>query len=345
MDCDMRIVWANQAVVTQEGNELAISIGEKCYEVWHGYTEPCRDCPVFTVLQTGQVSEGVVVYPDGRYWKMTGSPVYDKSGQIIGVLGTALEITDLKKAESELKKLNEELEVRVRERTEELSRANKELAAFTYSVSHDLRSPLRGISGFTEAVLEDYEEKLNGQGRDYLERVLKATARMNELIDDLLKLSRVTRQEIHKHQVDLSAMVTAYAVYLQEEAPDRRVEFRVQPGCTVIGDAALLRIALENLINNAWKYTGKNEQALIEFGQYEENGNSVCYVKDDGVGFNMVYKDKVFNAFQRLHSPGEYPGTGVGLSIVQRIIERHGGEIWAVSEEEKGAVFYFSIPS
>ncbi len=345
LDCDMRIVWANQAVMLQEGKSLDSYIGEKCYKVWHGYDEPCSGCPIVKALQTGEVSEGVVVYPDDRFWKMTGSPVYDKSGRITGVLDTALEISDLKKAERELKNLNEELEARVRERTEELIRANKELAAFTYSVSHDLRSPLRGISGFTEAVLEDYGERLNRQGRDYLERVLKATARMNELIDDLLKLSRVTRQEIHNNKVDLSAMVVAYSTYLQEEEPDRKVEFRIQPGCTVTGDAALLRIALENLINNAWKYTGKMEQPQIEFGQYEENGKNICYVKDNGVGFNMAYREKIFNAFHRLHTPAEYPGTGVGLSIVQRIVERHGGEIWAVSEEGKGAVFYFSIPS
>lgn len=344
MDCEMRIIWASPVVGRAHRKKPSEYLGRRCYEVWHGYSKPCPGCPVVRALETGQVCRSVVAYPDGPCWKMTGSPVFDEEGRIIGVLDLALEISDLYEAERELKRLNEELEQRVRERTAELERINKELAAFTYSVSHDLRAPLRSIEGFSEAVLEDHSAGLDQQGKNYLKRVHAASRRMSELINDLLKLSRVTRQELNRDRVNLSAIVDAYARHLQEKEPGRKAEFKIAPNLYITGDGALLRIALENLLENAWKFTSKNGLSEIEFGAVVENGRKIFYVRDNGVGFDMNKAEKIFDAFQRLHPDREYSGSGIGLSIVQRIIERHGGRVWAESGPGRGATFFIALP-
>jgi len=226
----------------------------------------------------------------------------------------------------------------------ELELANKELESFTYSVSHDLRAPLRSIDGFSQALLEDYEDKLDAQGKDYLQRVRAASQRMGELIDDLLNLSRVSRTELHVESVDLSEIGKAIVAELKETHPERQVEFVVQEGVTVHGDKNLLRVVMRNLLDNAWKYTGKHEHARIEFGLFWQKGEAIYFVRDDGAGFDMAYGNKLFNPFQRLHNMDEFPGTGIGLSTVQRIIHRHGGNIWAEGALEKGATFYFTLP-
>ncbi len=342
-DQEMNILWANRAAENNYQKSHDQYLGRKCYDAWYNRSEPCPGCHVQKALELGHLYRGSINSPEGRYWQVTASPVFGETGQIVGIIDTALDITDLKNAEWELKKLNEELEQRVRERTAELEWTNKELAAFTYSVSHDLRAPLRSIEGFSEAVLEDHGQYLDEEGRNYLERVVAASRRMSDLIDDLLKLSRVTRQELHRDRVDLSAMVEAYARYLQEQDPQREAAFIVAPGLYATGDAALLRIALENLLDNAWKFTNGNAKAQIEFGSVTQNGKNSFFISDNGVGFEAEHAKKIFNAFQRLHSSEEYPGTGIGLSIVQRIIERHGGIIWAESSPGKGSVFYFII--
>lgn len=270
--------------------------------------------------------------------------ITDEDNMPVGILSVSRDITQMKETKLELKRLNEELEERVKERTRELEVANRELAAFTYSVSHDLRAPVRSIQGFSEAVLDDYGDKLDGQGRNYLERIVAAGKRMNALIEDLLKLSRVTRQELHRDKVNLSAMVEAYATHLQEGEENGEVKFIIEPDLYGTGDGALLRIALDNLIDNAWKYTVESDPAVIEFGIKEADSEKIYYVQDNGVGFDMNHAEKLFRPFQRLHDPEEYPGTGIGLSIVQRIIERHGGEVWAEAEQGRGAIFYFTLP-
>ena len=270
--------------------------------------------------------------------------ITDEDNMPVGILSVSRDITQMKETKLELKRLNEELEERVKERTRELEVANRELAAFTYSVSHDLRAPVRSIQGFGEAVLDDYGDKLDGQGRNYLERIVAAGKRMNALIEDLLKLSRVTRQELHRDKVNLSAMVEAYATHLQEGEENGEVKFIIEPDLYGTGDGALLRIALDNLIDNAWKYTVESDPAVIEFGIKEADSEKIYYVQDNGVGFDMNHAEKLFRPFQRLHDPEEYPGTGIGLSIVQRIIERHGGEVWAEAEQGRGAIFYFTLP-
>lgn len=225
----------------------------------------------------------------------------------------------------------------------ELSAVNKELEAFSYSVSHDLRAPLRSIDGFSQALVEDYPDKLDEQGKNYLQRVRSSTQRMGELIDDLLKLSRVTRSEMKLEMVNLSTLAQSIATEVQKTQPERQVELVITPGLSAKGDEHLLRLLLENLLGNAWKFTGKHPQARIEFGSTQVDGKQVFFVRDDGAGFDMTYAHKLFAPFQRLHSASEFPGSGIGLATVQRIVHRHGGRIWAEAEIEKGATFYFRL--
>lgn len=225
----------------------------------------------------------------------------------------------------------------------EVLAANKELEAFSYSVSHDLRAPLRGIDGFSLALLEDYADKLDENGRDYLHRVRAATQRMGILIDDLLNLSRVTRTEIRCENSDLAAIARSVTEELHKAQPERRVEFRIQQGLEAHVDPHLIRIALENLLGNAWKFTSKRESSCIEFGRTRDDGDVTYFVRDDGAGFDSAYAHRLFGAFQRLHDKNDFPGTGVGLATVQRIINRHGGRIWAESAVGRGATFYFTL--
>lgn len=224
-----------------------------------------------------------------------------------------------------------------------LEASNKELEAFSYSVSHDLRAPLRTIEGFTHSISDDYADKLNDEGKDLLVRVRNAAKRMGQLIDDLLNLSRLTRSEITRERADLGAIGRSIAEELQKTEPGRKVVFRIPDGLVADADPRLLRIAMENLLNNAWKFTSKRPDAVIELGMGRQNGETAYFVRDNGAGFDMAYADKLFGAFQRLHSTSEFPGTGIGLAIVQRVIRRHGGRIWAQGAVEQGAAFYFTL--
>ncbi|MFZ5775561.1 MAG: sensor histidine kinase [Thermodesulfobacteriota bacterium] len=253
------------------------------------------------------------------------------------------EVVERRRAEDEVRRINEELEERVEERTAQIAAANQELDAFAYSVSHDLRAPLRGIDGFSLALEEDYGDKLDDAARDYIRRIRAGCLRMGDLIDDMLQLSRLSRGEIHEQDVDLSAMAGEIVDELRKGAPERRVEVEIVPGLVVRGDAVLLRAVMENLLGNAWKFTGKTEPARITVGEERKGGKRAIVVRDNGAGFDMAYANKLFVAFQRLHSPQEFDGTGIGLATVQRIIHRHGGEIWAEGEVGKGAAFFFTL--
>lgn len=237
-----------------------------------------------------------------------------------------------------------DLERLVAERTSALENANHELEAFSYSVSHDLRAPLRSIDGFSRILLDDCKDKLDAQYGGYLQRIRAATQRMGELIDDLLKLSRVARAEMNRSAVDLSTLAHGIVGELRNAHPDRRVAVDIQSGLTTVGDPALLRIMLENLIGNAWKFTGKTGDARIELGSQGEPANQrVYFIRDNGAGFDMGYAEKLFGAFQRLHGVQEFPGTGIGLATVQRIVRRHGGRVWAEGAVGRGATFYFAL--
>jgi light-regulated signal transduction histidine kinase (bacteriophytochrome) len=261
------------------------------------------------------------------------SMLYDEQGLPERMIGYSLDITARKKAEAELLKQADVLEA-----------ANQELEAFSYSVSHDLRAPLRSIDGFSQALLDDYPEKLDEVGKDYLNRVRKASQRMAMLIDDMLDLSRVSRHELRRETLDISAIADSVAQKLMETDNNRSVTFTIEPGLEAEGDNRLVETALDNLIGNAWKYTANRESAEIQFGSTSGNGETVFYVRDNGAGFDMRYASKLFGTFQRLHGR-EFEGTGIGLATVFRIVTRHGGRIWGEGEVDKGATFYFTLPS
>lgn len=286
-----------------------------------------------------------------RWMLTTKIPLYDHLGQVTGLIGISRDITERREAEAllrereeALRQLNAQLEQRVIERTARLEAANRELETFAYSVSHDLRAPLRSIDGFGQALLDDYNAVLDGEGQDYLRRIRAATQRMGGMIDALLSLSRITRSELKAQPLNLSHIAAEVVAQLAEADPSRQVEVVIQPDLQAVGDARLLRIALQNLLENAWKYTRPQPHPRLELSaQQQANGPMVYCVSDNGIGFDMIYSDKVFGAFQRLHPQNEFPGHGIGLATVQRIIHRHGGTIWARSQAGQGAAFYFTL--
>jgi light-regulated signal transduction histidine kinase (bacteriophytochrome) len=232
-----------------------------------------------------------------------------------------------------------------REANERLEAAVRELEAFSYSVSHDLRAPLRTISAFTQALAEDLRYQLDEKSRDHLRRVLAAAARMNDLIDALLELSRISRSPLGRHKVDLSAVAAAVVDDLRRRDVSRKLGATIEPGLVTEADGRLVRILLDNLIGNAWKFTAKTPNPQVDIGSAVRDGETVFFVRDNGAGFDMAYVDRLFTPFQRLHSDRDYHGTGIGLATVKRIVERHGGRIWAESTPEQGATFYFTLPA
>jgi PAS domain S-box-containing protein len=273
-----------------------------------------------------------------------GAKVFDNDGNTIGFIGVIRDVTQRKQVESELLRHRGHLEELVAERTAELSNLNRELEAFSYSVSHDLRAPLRAINGFSTLLSEEYQQQLDDGARDYLNRIVKASVKMERLIDDLLQISRVSRAELNKENVDLSTMAEDILKTLHSEQPERNVKWEIERGLTAKGDRTLLHVMMENLLGNAWKYTSKTTNAEIRFRRFKADSEAEAFcIEDNGVGFDAKYKDKIFQPFQRLHTDEEFEGTGIGLATVNRVIHRHSGKVWAESTIGKGSRFCFRL--
>jgi signal transduction histidine kinase len=295
-----------------------------------------------TTREVDTLAEAISKY--GELTDENGTAIDATTSEVSELVSSFKQLTsERKKAEQELARLNAELEERVLERTALLTAANKELDAFAYSVSHDLRAPLRGVEGFSLALLEEYADTLDETAKGYIGRIRKGCVRMGRLIDDLLKLSRITRSEVNRIPINLSRMLEQAIQDLQTENPDRKVDIDIEPGVTANADLTLTRSVIENLVGNAWKFTRYTEKPLIRFFTMKNDGKRIYCIRDNGAGFNMEYADKLFMAFQRLHRADEFEGTGIGLASVHRIILMHGGKIWAEAEEGKGSTFYFTL--
>jgi len=295
--------------------------------------------------ETG-VYEQRFLRPDGSigYYFSSFHGVYDDQNNLTHIVGTIQDITERKQAENEIKKLNETLEQRVKERTTQLEAANKELEAFSYSISHDLRAPLRHINGFISLFLDSKSSELTEEEMGYINTIINSAKGMSTLIDALLSFSRLSRSELRKASVDTSKMIQKALQMFEEEIKTRAIEIKINPLPETYGDTQLIGQVWINLLSNAIKYTGKKDKAIIEIGSYADDNNTVFFVKDNGTGFDMNYADKLFGVFQRLHKASDFEGVGIGLANVNRIVTRHGGRCWAKGEEDKGATFYFSLP-
>jgi PAS domain S-box-containing protein len=344
LDLDGRIVSWNEGAERIKGYRAEEIIGEHFSKFYPpeavAQDRPSQELKIAT--EQGRFEEeGWRVRKDGsRFWaNVVITALRDKTGQLRGFAKVTRDITERKQSEDEVERQRNELE----RSNAELIAANKELESFSYSVSHDLRAPLRSIDGFSKVLLEDCADRLDEAGKTHLNRIRAATQRMGLLIDDLLNLSRLSRTELHRQSLDISALACSIASDLQKAQPERQIDLRIEDGLKTTADPGLLRIVLENLLSNAWKFTSKRASAHIEFGMARGNGTPAYFVRDDGAGFDPAYADRLFGAFQRLHAMSEFTGTGIGLATVQRIVQRHGGRIWAESAVDRGATFYFTV--
>jgi len=338
-DLEFRYLFVNEAYC-REMNKLFgvhIEVGMSTMEMLIPWPEdkrkteavwrPALEGKSFSTTESFGPAENEQIYDIRTY------PLRDEHGKVFGAAQIARNITKQVNTQKALER-----------QTEELATVNRELEAFSYSLSHDLRAPLRALVGFS-SLLHNYADQLDGKANEYLQRITAGAKKMNLLIDNMLRLSRISRQEVDIQEIDLSFMAKAVVHELEQQHQKKHVELHVADGLKVQGDAQLIRIALTNLISNALKYTSKTTGAHVEFGSYQKNGKKVFFIRDNGAGFPMEQADRLFQPFQRLHSESEFSGTGIGLPIVERVIKRHGGEIWAEGEVGKGAVFYFTLPA
>lgn len=337
-DTDLRILYQNQAHQEMMGTH----VGEFCFAAYQGKESACDGCHLLLSFQDGQVHrrETNSQCPMGiRYVEIISSPLKDTSGNIIAGIETVRDITERKTAEREIRKLNEDLE----QRAAELLMSNRELEAFNYTLSHDLRNHLTRMYLSAQGLEECCSGGLDENGRQFARSLRTSIDRMEELIEAMLVLSRASRSEIRHEKVDLGILARDISAELEQKEPGRHVEFVPSTGELVVGDPELLRVMLENLLGNAWKYTRNCSVARIEFGESKQGGDRVFSIKDNGIGFAMKDAERIFKPFERVHRNGEFPGTGIGLATVQRIIERHGGRVWCEGELDRGATFYFTL--
>ena len=346
-DTEGRYILYNGGATRITGKSLAQAIGND-----DSFLFPCDEARAIKendreILNCGAIRNFEQVLTNGSGEKIvvqaTKGPLRDENGAIVGVFGISRDVTESRRAADQIRKLNAELDLRVTERTARLQAAIHEQESFSYSVSHDLRAPLRHINSYSAILEEECGDCLPSEALGYLERIRASSRVMGKLIDDLLELSRIGRSTLQKTRVDLSGLARAIHFRLQESDPGRRVELVVAPGLSAYGDRDLLQQVLVNLLDNAWKYTGRRDCARLEFARIEWGGEGVYFLKDNGVGFDMAYRDKLFGAFQRLHG-AEFEGTGIGLATVKRIIKRHGGRVWAEGVVGEGATIYFTLP-
>jgi PAS domain S-box-containing protein len=350
--CDVSggAIYLNEPWYEYTGRTPSDSLGFKWTQVVHPEDRDAYVREFHNAVQRGRTFEAEARFrrfdDEYRWFLSRAHPLRDPDGHVTAWFGSSIDIEEKRRAEDKISEMNVSLEQRVQERTAQLEASNRELEAFSYSVAHDLRAPLRSIDGFNQALLEDHGKDLPQDAQELMQRARQASQRMSQLIDDLLNLSRVARAEMRRQHINLSEIANSIAAELQKNEPTRaeKVVFRIQPGLFATGDDRLLRLVLENLIGNAFKFTRHKPQALIEFGRLDQDGKRVLFVRDNGAGFKMEYAGKLFGPFQRLHATTEYPGTGIGLATVHRILMRHGGKIWPESEEGKGATFYFTLP-
>ena len=331
---------------------LGYSGAELAGTTWAEITHPedlDLDLSHFQRVLSGEMDEYAITK---RFLRRDGSVLHCEisigcvrkyDGSVDYFLALLEDITERRRAEEEIELLHQSLEERVRERTAQLEAAVREQESFSYSVSHDLRSPLRHINSYLSILQEEFSDSFPREARYFLERACAGSVKMGKLIDDLLELSRVSRSPLTKGRVDLSALARGSVTMLRETDPRREAEIEIAPDLCVMGDKLLLGLVLENLLGNAWKYSSRQPLARIVFGTVESGGERAFFVQDNGAGFDMAYRDKLFGPFQRLHGE-EYDGTGIGLATVKRIMERHGGAVWAEGEVGAGATFYFTLP-
>jgi signal transduction histidine kinase len=319
---------------------------ERAISAFDPESAPIITAALERLLADGEPSDlevGLIRADGQRIWVRVVGEAVIEGGRVVRVRGIIADVNDRRLVEEEIRTLNAELEQRVAARTTQLERVNHELETFAYSVSHDLRAPLRAVDGFSKVLLDDYAEKLGGDGRHYLERVRAGAVRMGTLIDEILKLSRLSRQRFEREPIDLSALAREIVAELSSVEPDRHVMVEIEDGLVAEADRGLVQSVLQNLLGNAFKFTAKTERAQVRFGAVEQDGVPVYFVADNGAGFDMAHAKRLFRPFQRLHRESEFPGTGIGLPTVVRAVHRHGGTIWAHGAVNEGATFHFTL--
>jgi PAS domain S-box-containing protein len=347
-DAEFRFTLLSGHTIDEGGFRAADSVGKTRWELptegvsdaeWGAHRALLeRHEPFYDFTYLFRVPNG-----DPHWFKISGRPIFAPDGSFVGYRGIGHDITEERQAQQLIRELNETLERRVRERTAELEASNQELESFSYSVSHDLRAPLRALHGFSHLLAEEYAQHLDEDGLNYARRIYAASERMGKLVDDLIELARIGQRELNRVDVDLEALAVEIAESLQEQVPQRKVVWSIAPGLRVKADPVLMKTLLDNLLRNAWKFTSERIEAKIEVGRLRKDDEDVYYVRDNGVGFDMAYAGKLFQAFQRLHDAKRFEGTGIGLAIVHRVLRRHDGRAWAESAPDQGATFYFTL--